>query len=196
MPTMYRIYILELKELHPTWEHRLWKLEDIVKQSDKFFNYPLIEEAERISPNAPQQFISDVVRYEVLNAFGGVWLDVDMDPQKSLDPLCSGIEGWICWEETGKWVNNAAMASVAGSAWLREAIINLAYSIDEHPYAANTIKSGPQYLTPIVLKHGVFIHPKETFYPYLWNELHLEREAFPDSYAIHRWNNRRKRKAL
>lgn len=193
MPTLYRIYVNELIEMHPTWEHRLWKMDELAKQQNNFYNWPLVEAAEKVSPKAPQQLISDILRYEILHQYGGVWLDVDMDPNKPIDPLCVETEGWACWEEPGKWVNNAALASAPRSAWLKEIILGLADNIDRNPDAVNSIKSGPQYITPIVLKHGVTVYPKEYFYPYLWNELHREVEAFPDSYAIHRWNNRRRR---
>lgn len=194
MPSEFKEYRDKLRGLHPEWQLILWGEDNLPDFIDTMHNAMLIRQARYISPKAPEQFVSDVSRYEILNSYGGVWLDVDMDPNKPLGPLNEKTEGWACWEVPGVWANNAAMAAEPGSAWLWDAIRGLEDSVNKHPGAANTVKSGPQYLTPILLKHGVTIYPKDYFFPYLWNELDRELESFPDSYAVHRWNNRRRQK--
>lgn len=191
MPALWAEYREKLVALHPNWNFRLWTEADL--QFRLWHNQTLIDRAEQISPMAPYQFISDVVRYEVLLEFGGVWVDIDFDPQKPLDELCNGKEAWVAYED-GVWVNNAVMGMAQEHPVMREAVDGLAGNVGQfRPSVGNTHKSGPQYLTPLILAHEVHIYPKEYFYPYLWNELDREGELFPDAYMVHRWANRRKR---
>lgn len=193
LPAQYAEYCLGWKDLHPGWKYRLWDTYSVCSVLE-IKNRTLMYNAARISPNATLQFISDVVRYELLYAFGGVWLDVDIKPQKPLDSLCV-VQAWITWEQTGVWVNNAAMACQQAHPWVAEIRDNLAENVKKFPAsAANTHKSGPQFITPITKKHAaVEIYPQEYFFPYSWNQLDREDESFLESFGVHRWNNRRKR---
>lgn len=193
LPEEYSLYCLRWSQLHPGWECKFLTEESLWSMT--FYNSLPLGSIKKISPKAAYQLASDIVRYELLMRYGGVWVDVDMDPQYPIDDLCKGTDSWIAWEEEGVWVNNAIMAAAPGTDWMKEAVFSLAENIDKIDRAhGNTHKSGPQYLTPITLRHDVKIYPKSYFYPYLWNELDREHEKFPHAYAVHRWNNRRKRR--
>ena len=69
------------KEHHPTWEVKLWT------EAPPLVNQDLWDNAEKISPKAPEQFRSDVARYEILYHDGGIWADADFVCQRPFDAL-------------------------------------------------------------------------------------------------------------
>jgi len=66
---------------------------------------------------------SDIARYEILYRMGGVYLDTDMEPYKSLDSIHSRFEFYAGIANTGTVeLNNALIASVSGHVILKECI--------------------------------------------------------------------------
>ena len=59
------------------------------------------------------------------------------------------------------------------------------------PSQGNTVKSGPQFFTPIARRHSITEYPQRYFYPYLWSNLSQGANDYPDSYAVHHWNHQR-----
>lgn len=175
---------------HEEWEYRLWRESEILELG--LTNQRLWDEAERISPQAVEQFRSDIARYEILYRFGGVYVDADFECRSSLDHLLdvevfAGIVG-------GRWLNNALLGATPGHVFLEELIRRLPENVRRFAaYEGNSKRSGPQFMTPIARKFNVTALPEKWFYPYLWNELDREGEEFPDALAVHRWHNRRRR---
>jgi mannosyltransferase OCH1-like enzyme len=181
-----------IKTCIETWaavyDVRLWT------EPPELINKPLWNDAHRISPLAPEQFRADVARYEILYQFGGVWTDADMELVTPIDELVT--PAWCGWEVQDRWVGNSILGAAEGHPLLAEIIEGLPRNSRLHQ--ANTRKSGPQYITPFVQRYAldplypVTIYPEAYFYPYSYRELHRMGEAFPDSYTIHHWNNRRR----
>jgi hypothetical protein len=78
-PSFFVTFQQKWKSLHPEWEYRLWTDSDL--EDLKLDLMDLIEQ----SPNFAEK--SDMIRCELLDRFGGVYLDVDMDPFQSLEEL-------------------------------------------------------------------------------------------------------------
>ena len=90
-------------------------------------------------------------------------------------------------------MNNALIGSPPGHDMLLELIARLLANVErQNPAAGNTVKSGPQFFTPIARRHRITEYPQRYFYPYRWNELHLGANDYPDSYAVHHWQNQRR----
>lgn len=185
MPDKFAMYRTKWGELHPKWELLLWEPNTL----PSLVNRHLYDNAEHISKE-PWQFRSDVVRYEILQGFGGVWVDMDFEPHQPIDNLLIS-DAWVAWEETGRWVSNAIMAATPNHPFLNDVISGLAYNA----YAitgGNTVKSGPQYITPIAFNHGIDIYPRNYFFPFMWDELEM-RGSVQGIYATHHFWNRTKR---
>lgn len=78
-PSYFVTFQEKWKHLHPDWEYHLWtdsELEDLNLELQDLID---------ASPNYAEK--SDIIRSELLDRFGGVYLDVDMDPFQSLDEL-------------------------------------------------------------------------------------------------------------
>jgi mannosyltransferase OCH1-like enzyme len=78
-PPYFSVFRDKWKSLHPDWEYRLWTDADL---DDLTLELRDIIEA---SPNFAEK--SDVLRAELLERFGGVYMDVDMDCNHSIDDL-------------------------------------------------------------------------------------------------------------
>lgn len=171
---------------HPNWDHRLWREADL----DWLTNQEMFDRAEEITPHVGQ-LRADIARYEILHAFGGVYVDCDMESRKPLDPLMDDT-CWAAWED-GEYVNNAMLASVPGHPLWADVIEALPASVRRNRRFRPNRMTGPHLFTPHALRHGITVHPADWFYPYLWSELDRAGEAFPDAYAVHHWANRRRR---
>lgn len=192
-PAEYTAYMFKWLELHPEWRIMLWEDED----GFQLINQALWDQAEDIAGPHYLQFRSDVLRYEALLKFGGVYVDFDMEPQRSIEPLIT-VPAFCGWEIEGKWANNALMGARAGHPWLKDLVDMLPANVGHTRSRRNVrpnVMSGPQFLTPVLQQQppgSVRVYPQGYFYPYLWNELHRRGEQFPDAYAVHHWNNQRK----
>lgn len=178
------------KQRHPEWEYRLWTDRNLIP----LVNQDLFDRAAEITPDAPEQFQSDVLRYEVLNHFGGVWVDADFVCQLPIDDLLTTkpFAGKV-----GRWLNNALLGAPAGHPMLYDLIQNLGRNVERfRPEQGNTVKSGPQYFTPIARRWKIIEYPENYFYPYSWTELNRGGEEFPLSFAIHHWGNQRRVKGV
>lgn len=207
-PSEYAEYQMRWLDLHPGWGIRFWDEETL----PKLYNQDLFDHAEEIAPGSEGQFRSDIARLEILYAQGGVYVDFDMDPQHNIEPLLDGVaigtfenpylvsetECFFAWEEQGKWINNAIMGATPKHPFIAALITGLRHRVTarQNVGVRPNVLSGPQYITAKyeALKPDITIFPQPLFYPYLWNELDKEGESFPQAYAIHRWNNKRKQR--
>lgn len=172
---------------HPRWEYRFWHAGNMIELA----NQDLWDRAAEISPDAPEQFQSDVARYEILHQFGGVWVDADFVCQKPIDDLM-GVETWA--GQVGAVLNNAILAAPAGHPMLYDLIAKLPANVARHkPEAGNTVKSGPQFFTPIARRHKITEYPARYFFPFRWDELGSELHG---EYGTHMWGNARRRKGM
>jgi mannosyltransferase OCH1-like enzyme len=197
MPDHLAAYVQTWRDVHPDWAMIVWDEQRLDATLDRTLD--LFRRADEITSHVGQ-FRSDVARYELLWRFGGVYVDCDFEAVRSIDPLVDHLDGatvFAAWETDGAWVNNAILGAHPRAALLDDVIDGLAESLAEHPTSRPNVQTGPQYLTPIVRRHAsaVRLFPSAWFYPYLWNELDRQGEEFPDAYAIHHWDNARKRVA-
>lgn len=182
---------------NPSWQ--LWQWDDTSVQSlFPLTNQDVYDRADELAPDHAGQLRGDVLRYEILQRYGGVYIDTDFECLESIEPLLGGVECFAAWEEQWQWVNNAILGSVAGHPLLDELVKGLARNVKlNFGYKPNRM-SGPQYLTRVIAdqaweKDGsVTVFDKELFYPYLWSELERGSEKFEGAVAVHHWANKRR----
>ena len=81
IPEVFHKWIVTWKKLHPDWSYWFWTLKEIR-------NFVVAEYPELLSlydVYTEDIFRSDVMRYLVLYKFGGVYVDLDMEPLMPLD---------------------------------------------------------------------------------------------------------------
>ena len=100
MPEAYRQWSKVWQEIHPDWKYILWT-ESSVKEYFKngISNQKMFD---RALSKKNYAMMSDILRYEILYEFGGVYLDTDCVPYESLEFLhraydfYAGIDGISC----------------------------------------------------------------------------------------------------
>jgi len=161
---------------HPGWEMRLWTDEDLPALG--------VTAIDRERSRTRSE-LSNLVRYEVLHRFGGVYVDTDVECQRPLTPLLRGIDAFAALELPGR-VCTAILGAVPGHPVFGRATRLTRRTLGTGLHSA--IANGP-YLLSLLLEQepGFAIFAKKLFYPYLWDEPERRHEAFPDAYAIHHW---------
>ncbi|WP_106874217.1 glycosyltransferase [Candidatus Phycorickettsia trachydisci] len=99
IPTLYQNYINECKKLHPDWEFKIWRDEEINALDLDYRD--LYEKARSYAGKA------DIARYEILYKFGGVYRDMDVKCLRSINdlnhlyefyvPIDMPITKWVKW---------------------------------------------------------------------------------------------------
>jgi len=191
VPEQFAEWAAEWKRMHPSWVYLLWLDADLA--SFTMTNQRLYDDAEQIAGPSANQFRADLARYEILYRYGGVYVDLDCEPLRPLDPLLDA-EAFVGWETDLVWANNAVMGAEPFHPWLADLIDGLPAHVAAHPGRRPNVLSGPQYITPR-LTLDITVHPSRAFYPYLWSDVGTARESgpFPDAYCVHHWNNTRQR---
>lgn len=172
--------------LHPGWEMRLWTDANLPPLA----NQALFDSAPSFAAKA------DILRYELLLQFGGVYVDTDFECLKNIEPLLAGVECFVAQQKDleadfGKfcYVNNALIGAAPGHPLFRD----LVESLPQHmaslpPDVPASYLTGPHYLTTVLQSHPeVKIFPAKFFYPYTATERWRRHEEFPEAYAVHHW---------
>lgn len=172
-PAYFVTFQEKWKHLHPDWEYHLWtdsELEDL--------NFELKDLIDA-SPNYAEK--SDIIRSELLDRFGGVYLDVDMDPFQSLDELHKKYDFYCGIENPHK------IATTNNRLWLGISIIA---SAPNHPIMkrwkelirARWNEVNNNYNSPIerVINHTYFPFSMAFFEKY--QEGNLTNIALPTTY--------------
>lgn len=179
MPDEFVEFGRSWRELHPGWVMIEWNRPE---QLQPLVNASHIGEAR----NAAQ--LSDVLRYEVLHRFGGVYLDTDFICQKNIEPLLQDAD-FVGAGEKPDMVSAGFIAAVPSQVVIKAALAMLPSRITSRMHQASA--TGPGLLTeawrPYRFLPEVVAYGPELFYPYPWTEKHRRHEAFPDAYAIHHW---------
>jgi hypothetical protein len=169
---------------HPNWEFRVWRLEDL----RWLRNQRLFDRARPFSQKA------DLARYEIINRFGGVYLDTDMECLRPIEPLVDGCAFFSGREPAGN-VAAGIFGAIPSHPIMQEVICRLPVSCLVNPPDQLGLTTGPQLLDRTIRegawegKPGVRVFPPAFFYPYDFYEPWRHEETFPRAYAAHHWGH-------
>ena len=192
LPQKYKKWTESWKTHHPDWEYHLWtddKLEGIEMQCEKVFR-----ETRNYGPK------SDILRYELLNQFGGLYIDTDFECFRPFDYLHQKVD-FYAGIEFGKELNTTT--SIIASAPGHPIIKDLLDSMDRPVISDNSEEihevTGPWAFSRTYRAH-IFdagyrnmLMPTGYFFPFPNNKLHIQNEkkilAFrrEESMAMHYW---------
>ncbi len=113
-PAYFADFQQKWRSIHPDWEYRLWTEADL--EPLKLDNWDLVEKSQNWAEK------SDIIRCDLLDRFGGLYLDIDMDPLHSLGELHEKYDFYAGMEHPHKiattnnrvWVGISIMASKPG----------------------------------------------------------------------------------
>ena len=198
IPKMNQKCIQSWKDLHPTWQIKLWTDKDLANFD--FLLLPKIKECRNYGLK------SDLLRYELLYKYGGIYTDVDFFCKKPFDVLCERHSFFM-----GSFTHDTIMNSIMGAAPkhpLLLLMINTLYKNTINPLAKGDEvqnSTGPFFLTRMTGKYvkkkhyhsDIVVYPPNYFFPNGKKIVHsdklklflspetLENYAFDETFAIH-----------
>lgn len=194
VPSWATEYMQTWSRNFPNWKQCLWTDDHDLP----LINYNLYRNASKLAPGHEGQFKSDLLRYELLYRYGGIYVDTDFECRKNFEHLLDGVDCFAAWEEQDRWVNNALMGATPGHPFIEALIQGLASNVQQHQGYRPNVLTGPQYVTRLYnhFKGDVQVFPQRLFYPYSYHEVEsasLNADTYPWAFAVHHWNNKRKR---
>lgn len=174
-------------DLHPEFEHQTWR--DPLDPAD----FPISSTAWELCTSGAQ--LAGLVRLEVLLHHGGVYVDSDVEPLRSIDPLLDVGPVWCCTED-GRHLTDAVIAAEKGHDAVRFALMRAlglmtgAYRRDDP--MPNAQATGPLNLTAAWRdRHDVTVLSARHFYPIGYTEKSqletFDVDEHPDSFGVHHW---------
>jgi inositol phosphorylceramide mannosyltransferase catalytic subunit len=198
MPESHAVWMQGWRDAHPDWEFMLWTDE----------NLPLLQCAHKYHESRNYAQRSDILRFEVLYRYGGVYLDTDMECLQPLDGLIAGLSGFTGLEKPDRPAQGIVGAA-RGHPFLRLWLDRVGASAPfggENLYEAGPprtadilrewLSQNPVYLaledaaagkdSGVLYRDRFAIFHQWVFYPYFMHEPWV-REHHPHSYAVHHW---------
>jgi hypothetical protein len=158
-PDLHRPWIDSWRQHHPGWEHRLWTEDDLPEDPVR------PEVLDRL--RAPVER-ADILRFEILFRYGGVYADTDLECLRPVDDLLEGEEFVAVCLKPGR-VTNTFIAAAAGHQLLERALRELRpMDVYWTAAASESIKegAGPPFLRRLVAGDpGVKLLEPPLFFP-------------------------------
>lgn len=190
LPEKYYALQRSWQEHHPDWEYRLWTDADLA-------TFPLTDPQRfKKAENKAEQ--SDILRYEILYRYGGLYVDVDFKCLKPHDSLLNHCDFYVGLEaklpkNKHPAIGNAIIASVPGHPIFKECLEGI--SKEETLGDPDTIQwvTGPQALCRAFFKlcdkgeYRNVAFPFTYFYPLpaCYREQNESAWIQEESFAIH-----------
>ncbi len=171
------------------WEFRLWTDEDI--EGFNLVNKAAYDEEKNYGGK------SDILRYEILDRYGGVYLDIDVELIQSLDILHSTYEFYCCMMPCDRIasINNCVIGASAGHPIIKGCIAEVGRRRGTLDVLTRT---GPllfqevfHALAPSLIDRRIIALPKSFFFP-LARKMPETREELhvllkPETFGMHHW---------
>jgi len=182
IPERYEAFWQRLKELHPGWDFVTWNTSS---------NYVLgfMRCREVFDQAMTWAGKSDVLRYEVLHEYGGIYLDTDVEPLRPFDELLEDERPFAAWEDK-YLLCPTVMGSPAGHPAVSDLLEALPKWARLRAGAPPNQQTGPHFLTAQWAdRRDVRLLPRVAFYPVHWSQrVELGGPYPPESYAVHWWD--------
>lgn len=183
----------EWAAMHPDWTHVMWTETSALELlaatpplDDLWHRAATIHNPERLPRTR-----ANLLRIAALWHHGGIWLDVDTQPLRRLDPL-RHVGAFLCWESPGV-CSNSPWGAPPGHPHLARCITGLESSLERAKTDGKWDFSGPRYVTHH-LGDDVTVLDRRLFSHYLYWELDQHnRPPGVAAYGSHHWASKRRR---
>lgn len=173
-------YRLKLQQLHPDWSYILWT-DDMVRE------YALYNRCDYENYSFNPAIQADMLRYQIIHDFGGVYLDIDFEPIKPMDELFvdNSIHFYCCgiWKERNQ-ICNGFFAAKPRSKILQmlRLYLDKRYRLKDYHRKRAVYVSGPEPFGIVTLNcikkkiETVAVVPYDCFY---------SKQITPNTFARH-----------
>lgn len=193
-PDKYKALQKTWKEKNPGWEYRLWTDADL--PHFPFTDRARFERAISVGEKA------DILRYEILLHFGGLYVDTDFECLKSFDPIHSTCDFYVgleaaFYEDQAPAMGNALIASVPGHPILRSCLKDISRKAPGTTPDEVMSVSGPGCLRKAFFKKNNQKGFRNIAFPYTYfypipspHRRDTGREIWiePESFGVHYWD--------
>jgi len=179
IPADYKDFWRRFKLLHPEWECITWRDNDLDWLINRVTYYQSRTFSER----------SDVARFEILQKYGGIYVDADVEPLMPFDNL-RRLGAFAGWEQHGR-ICGAVMGAEPNHPAVKELVKNLHRWARLNSRRTAEIRTGPVYLTKQWAgRPDVTLLHSDAFYPIHWKDRDKMGGPYPsDSFAVHHWGH-------
>ena len=135
---------------------------------------------------------ADIASYELLWAWGGVYVNCDLEARRPLGDLLKPGVFHMAWEVPDTYPSNAFMACPARHPFLEVVLDLLPRRMAQFDRQSINEQTGPHLLRQALAEYGgsdVTVFPQHWFMPYLPGEMHREGGDWPEAYAEHHWGH-------
>lgn len=170
---------------HPDWEYRFWTEKEIGTLN--LINREQYEAAEDYQGKV------DILRYELLYRYGGIYIDADSRwlNLKPFEPLLEETNetGIFAGREDDSMSANGVIGASLNNPVMYYLIKLLPLSFRENRQKRNLpswISTGPRFFSEVVKGFGITVFPTHYFYPVSWHgdTRSVDVSQFPDSYMM------------
>jgi FkbM family methyltransferase len=164
------------RQLHPKWSIKIWN-DDVVIDGARLSRY-----LDRAASGVQR---ADLIRLDALLVYGGVYIDSDLRLYRPLDDIISHYDFFMGTED-GYNLTNAVIGAAPQHPAIA-AIIDFLEDNEPDWSAPPNETTGPVVFAKLLRwRQDVYVLPRETFYPYNWNE--SRRKTHRLSYGEHLWH--------
>lgn len=205
-PELFDEFWQEWERLHPNYEFHTWTEENLFPLQNQDIYDRLGTEwglakscghsmaAERAI--AVQR--ADMLAYEILYKYGGVYINCDMYPLKTLNDLM--LHPAFAGMEDDNFLCNAIMGSTMNNPLFKDLLDSLPKHFEQWAWLGMEKATGPQFFTEIAARHPIVKLPRTDFYPVYHGESGamsvqeiIEAGKRLNSYACHMWAHRKQK---
>lgn len=164
---------------HPDWEMKLWTDD----------NMPNLINEKYLPICTTYSEMSDLIRYELLYRFGGVYIDTDFSDYKNIEPLIQDKDIFVS-SESRRILCGGIIGSSKKHPLIKRVIDKIPEQLINTTNSTSDLRIGPTFLTNTIDYDEINVLPTPYFYPYLPGQNHLKRRIKKDgiAYAAHHWH--------
>lgn len=180
------------KRLNPDW--RVWFWTD---RAVSLFALPFVRKPSRFLRNFKLSKLaktpagaSDILRYSIIERFGGAYFDCDFEPIRPIGDLMDNACRVFCRDRGGRSLPNGFFAEMAHGEVCGACCdaLEAGIDLDQPP----SITTGPVFFgkiaEPFLRSLETKMLPRKTLYPYGFGESEIdEKDCTENTIAIHRW---------
>jgi mannosyltransferase OCH1-like enzyme len=164
---------------HPGWEMKTWTEDDL----PELINQSCLSLCNTYSE------MSDLIRYELLYKYGGIYIDTDFECFKNLEALIEDVPLFAS-SENHKVICGGFIGAEPENKYILNIIRRIPRALRDSVGKTSDLRIGPTFLTGSVPRDEIVVFPKQFFYPYLPGQTKLRDQLSNNkvAYAAHHWN--------
>lgn len=177
---------------HPDWTFHFWRTTNLPENINPQVKTALLDPKYAITPR------SDMLRFEVIRLFGGIYVDTDFECLKPFDQFLDHdfFSGWeddnrrICPSLFGAIPNHPILNKMSELSVANAKAVGYEET-NSRPHAITSVKPFTTLLQSFINDPKIKIYHRDYFYPVYFKESKREKkEKIVEPFASHHWSGK------